>query len=207
MWVADYILGDISHLRFDQFIWLIIQVDRYLARRYFLDSGACGAPIAMAKALEAYDSNKFAPCATILMKRYPISLDEISRPDCEGEAGTKAADKVFSNWGGKRVGGKKRRAATHGGDQDGFKQARNDVVTGAYAALAPQTAENIAPPLVHPPKQSRHTCANCGEGADDGADLCRACTNSQPPEHFEDPEEVQPMCDMLHYALICCTVL
>ena len=95
--------------------------------------------------------------------------------------------------------------ATHRGDQDGFKQARNDVVTGAYAALATQTAENIAPPVVHPPKQSRHTCANCGEGADNGADLCRACTNSQPPEHFEDPEEVQPMCDMLHYALICCT--
>ena len=141
MWVADYVLGDISHLRFDQFIWIIIQVDRYLARRYFIDSGACGAPIAMAKALKEHDSSKFAPCATMLMQKYSICVDEISRPDCEGEASAKATDKVFSNWGGKRV-GRKKRQAIHGGDQDSFKQARTDVVAGAYAALGPQTSSN-----------------------------------------------------------------
>ena len=42
-------------------------------------------------------------------------------------------------------------------------------------------------------KTSGHTCAQCGEGADDGADLCRTCTNSEPDAHHHHPEEAQPI--------------
>lgn len=90
----------------------------------------------MVAALKLHDPTKFAPDAKRLITQFEIDLSGIDRPECSEAAGAIAAENVYSLWGGKRTGAKRRAQQEQWSNE--FKKARSEVLALAYGSQAPQ---------------------------------------------------------------------